>query len=207
VPGVAGVYISSKTTGPTLVHLVGDVLHEPEAGTGLPDHFMTLEGLGEICVIYRTLMGLGEKRVAVGDQYIITAKGTHIAGVEAASVLIINMNEELMAKMEGTETTEGLYDIVAENQEDLEFLLRWDGLSGKYQITRYKMSRENCLQVLQTAGDKGRRRSARENLLGRLSSMATVEFDELNCADTISLRTTLKGFSWELILIDKKTAN
>jgi AraC-like DNA-binding protein len=207
VPGVSGEYISNKTSGPALVHLVGDVLHEPEAGTGMPDQFMTLEGLGEICVIYRTLMGLGEKRVAVGDQYIITAKGTHAAGVEAASILIINTNEELMAKLEEPDSVDRLYDIVAENQEDLEFLLRWDGLSGKYQITRYKMLRENCLQVLQTAGDKGRRRSARENLLGRLSSMATVEFDELNCADTISLRTTLKGFSWELILIDKKTAN
>jgi AraC-like DNA-binding protein len=207
VPGISGEYISNKTSGPTLVHLVGDVLHEPEAGIGLPDRFMTLEGLGEICVVYRTLMGLGEKRVAVGDPYIITAKGTHVAGVEAASILIVNINEELMTKLVEANTSENLYGIVAENQDDLEFLLRWDGLSGRYQITRYKMSRENCLQVLQTAGEKGRRRSARDNLLGRLSSMATVEFDELDCVETISLRTTLKGFSWELILIDKKTAN
>jgi AraC-like DNA-binding protein len=207
VPGISGEYISSKTSGPTLVHLVGDVLHEPEAGPGLPDRFMTLEGLGELCVIYRTLMGLGEKRVAVGEQYIITARGTHVAGVEAASVLIVNINEELMTKFEQAEFADTLYEIVSANQEETEFLLRWDGLSGKYQITRYKMSRENCLHVLQTVGEKGRRRSARENLLGKLSSMATVEFDQLNCADTISLRTTLKGFSWELILIDKKTAN
>ena len=123
------------------------------------------------------------------------------------SVLIINTSEDFRTKLEETDATDALYEIVAENQDELEFLLRWDGLSGKYQITRYKMSRENCLQVLQTAGEKGRKRSARENLLGRLSSMANVEFDELNCADTISLRSTLKGFSWELILIDKKTAN
>jgi AraC-like DNA-binding protein len=207
VPGLTGEYISSKTMGPTLVHLVGDVIHEPEAGTGLPDHFMTLEGLGEICVIYRTLMGLGERRIAVGDQYIITGKGTHAAGVEGASVLIVNISDEFMTKLENAESPEALYEIVADNQDEAEFLLRWDGLSGVYKITRYKMSRDNCLHVLQNAGEKGRRHNARENLLGKLSAMASVEFDELDCADTLSLRTTMKGFSWELILIDKKTAN
>jgi AraC-like DNA-binding protein len=207
VPGVSGEYISNKTAGPTLVHLTGDVLHEQEAGPDLPDRFMTLDGFGELCVIYRTLMGLGEKRVAVGNHYIITAKGTHAAGVEAASVLIVNINNELMTQLEEAESPDALYKIVADDQDESEFLLRWDGLSGKYEITRYKMSRENCLHVLSTMGEKGRRRSARENLLSRLSAMAAVEFDELNCADTISLRTTLKGFSWELILIDKKTAN
>ena len=207
VPGLTGEYISSKTAGPTLVHLMGDVLHEAEAGTGLPDHFMTLESLGEICVVYRTLMGLGEKRIGVGDQYIITAKGTHAAGVEAASILIVNINQELMNKLESAENAAVLYEVVAADHRDLEFLLRWDGLSGVYQITRYKMSRENCLRVIKMAGENSKHRSARASLLGRLSSMPSVEFDELNCADTISLRTTLKGFSWELILIDKKTAN
>lgn len=207
VPGLTGEYISNKTAGPTLVHLVGDVLHEAEAGIGLPDHFMTMESLGDICVIYRTLMGLGEKRISVGDQYIITAKGTHATGVEAASVLIVNINEELLAKLAAAENSDALYDIVSADQQDAEFLLRWDGLSGEYRITRYKMSKENCLQLLQAAGDQGRRRTARENLLSRLASMPTVEFDELNCMDTMSLRTTLKGFSWELILIDKKKAN
>ena len=80
-------------------------------------------------------------------------------------------------------------------------------MGGEYSVTRYKMTRENCLQMVESAGHSSGKRPAREFLQNRLNAMAAVEYDMLNGADTISIRADLTGFSWELILIDKKTAS
>ncbi len=206
IPGLTGEYISKKTAGPVLVHLQGDALQNDEVRVGPLDHFMALPALGELGDVYRTYMGLGEKQLAAGEQYAISGKGTYVGGIESASVLFVNYNSELMDAL-GQENTGGIDGVPLEEYDDeAEFLLRWDGLGGEYNVTRYKMTKENCLSIIEGLANKGTKRTPRERLLNRLHGMASVEFDTIDGADTISLRATLRGFSWELILIDKKTA-
>ena len=45
--------------------------------------------------------------------------------------------------------------------------------------------------------------SRREELIRQWTSFPVIEFGQLTSSDTLSLRTTLKGFSAELILVDK----
>lgn len=207
IPGLTGEFISNRTTGPILVHLQGDVLHEEQAKGGLLDRLMNTGAMGDLNEGYKTFMSLGERRVAVGDQYIVSARGTHAAGVEAATILIVNTNGDLMTALESAESHDEVHRLLSDYRDESEFLLRWDGMGGEYLVTRYKMTRENCLQMVESAGFASAKRPARESLQNRLNTMATVEYDTINGADTISIRADLTGFSWELILIDKKTAS
>ena len=85
-------------------------------------------------------------------------------------------------------------------------MVRCAGMTGDFTISRYRISRQNCLMAIDSSGIHDKSHTAREILRGKLAAMPVVEFEEFHVADTISVRSTIKGFGAELILIDKKTA-
>lgn len=207
VPGLSAELFPAGARGPVLVHLAKDALWGDPAGEALPDKVFSLDVLSAIGGAYHTVMSLDEKRVVSSDQYIITARGTRQNGMEEVSVLFVNGSPELLERLEEAESPEEAAALIGASDQESEFLLRWEGFSGEYQVVRYRMTRENCVQALAKKDAKPGRHSIRRNLLTFLGALPAVEFEQVETAETISLRSTLSGFSWELLLIDKKTAN
>jgi hypothetical protein len=77
-------------------------------------------------------------------------------------------------------------------------------MSGEYKVSRYKISREKNIYDLEELLNPHGSYSKRKEMVSQWTSLPSVEFSEFTSSDTLSLRTTLKGFSAELLLVDKK---
>jgi AraC-like DNA-binding protein len=206
VPGLAGSLYSGGAQGPVLLHLGKDALWEEPAGEVLPDRFFNLPVLAPVSGLYHTVLALDERRMAASGSYLVTGRGTHHGGLESASVLFLNGDEDLLSALAGAASPGEAAALLPEWDKESEFLLQWEGLEGEYQVLRYRMTMDNCICALHGSDRLTGRHGARRSLLNLLGALPAVESDTLEATDTLSLRATLRGFSWELILIDKKTA-
>ncbi|MBQ2412559.1 MAG: hypothetical protein II313_03940, partial [Anaerotignum sp.] len=82
--------------------------------------------------------------------------------------------------------------------------IRCAGMSGEYTVSRYSISKEKNVYDLEETLYPHGSYSKRKEMLSQWTSLPSVEFGEFTSSDTLSLRTTLKGFSAELLLVDKK---
>lgn len=108
------------------------------------------------------------------------------------------------ADLKSTNSKEVTYDIIKKYDEEMEFLIRCSGLSGEFKVSRYKMFQNKVISDLEDVVRPRAIYSRREELIRQWTSLPVIEFGQLTSSDTLSLRSTLKGFSAELLLVDKK---
>ena len=86
---------------------------------------------------------------------------------------------------------------------DTDFLVKIKGLSGKYTVNRYKMSRENAITTYEDAINKQNFIGRRQMILNNWRTFPSIDFRQISVKTTLNLISRLSGFSAELILIDR----
>lgn len=205
VKGVYTDYINKKKAKPIIVdiNLQDDYMNKPVKSMVLRE-LMEKEHMKAMAEPYRILKSLGEMIIAAGRNYIITTASKYPGNLQNMSILVYNFNEEIESELKNTNSKKYTLDVVKKFDEELEFLVRFSGLSGEYKISRYKICKDKIVSDLQEMIYNQGSYSKRDELIRQWTSMPTVEFEEFTSSDTLSLRTTMKGFSAELLLIDRK---
>lgn len=153
---------------------------------------------------YELLRSLGETIIAWGRNYIVTTASKYPGNLQNLSILVYNFSEVVEADLKSTNSKEVTYDIIKKYDEEMEFLIRCSGLSGEFKVSRYKMFQNKVISDLEDVVRPRAIYSRREELIRQWTSLPVIEFGQLTSSDTLSLRSTLKGFSAELLLVDKK---
>lgn len=157
---------------------------------------------------YELLRSLGEVVIDGGRNYIITTASKYPGPLSNLSILVYNFNEAVENDLSNTCSMETTLDIVKKYEEEIEFLVRCSGMAGNFKISRYRVARNKVISDLEEAINPKLIMTRRQEIISEWTSLPVVEFGEITSSDTLSLRATLKGFSAELLLIDKViTAN
>jgi len=205
VKGVYTDYINKQRAKPIIVdiNLQEEYINRPAKSMALRD-LMEKDHMKSIAEPYRLLKGLGETVVAAGTNYIITTASKDQEILENLSILVYNFSEAVEMDLKNTNSRKYTLDVVRKFDEELEFLVRCSGMSGEYRISRYKIGKEKIVSDLEEMIYNQGASNKRDGLIRQWTSMPVVEFSEFTSSDTLSLRTTMKGFSAELLLVDRK---
>ena len=194
----------SKYSAPLIVDidLNGDFEASNDGGSALAA-LMSRSVLKPVAKPYSTIISLGEHPLASGDNYLITSPAKKGGDIRSLSVLVYNFDAEARKQLLEANKTAQAAELIREYDKEQEFLLRCSGLSGKFRIARYRLTRENCVRIYRLLLEHADTAHIREEVLQKWMSLPSVEFEEFTSADTLNLRTKMNGFSAELILIDK----
>ena len=205
VKGVYTDYINKQKAKPVIVdvNIQDDYSMAPQKTNELRE-LMQRENMKPMAGPYELLRSLGETIIVSGKNYIITTSCKYPGTLSSLSILVYNFNDAVEADLKNTTSKEATLDIIRKYDEEIEFLVRCSGLSGDFKISRYKTFRNKIISDLEDVIWPHSMYSRREEIISQWTSLPVIEFGEFTSSDTLSLRTTLKGFSAELILVDKK---
>ena len=157
--------------------------------------------LGEM---YRRFLQLDEKIIASGPNYIVTTPCEFPGRLDRLSILVFNMNENLIRILKKIQSREELLHVTEKYREETEFLVRCSGFDGDFRILRWRIEPEQIRFNLRTGAGKRGGADARTRLKREILSQPVVSFSEINTSDTLSVRSVFKGLGAELILINSK---
>lgn len=205
VKGVYTDYINKQKARPVIINVnMQDEYIFPEKKSEELRDLMELENMKPMAGPYELLKSLGETVIASGRNYIITTASKYPGALNNLSILVYNFSEVVGTDLKNAPSREASLDIIRKYDEEMEFLIRCSGLSGDFKISRYKTFRDKVISDLEEALHPRGVFSRRVELIRQWTSLPVIEFGEFTSSDTLSLRTTLKGFSAELLLVDKK---
>jgi len=176
---------------------------EKEKTPGLKS-LMEKEHMKPLATPYGILKSLEETTVASGENYIITTSWKSPGVANDLSILVYNFSHVLEEGLQRAGGKEQVLDLVSGFDGDMEFLLRCSGLEGDLRISRYKAPKSKLMFDFREAMKPHDLLARRQELLNRWDSLPIVEFEDFSSSGTLSLRSTLRGFSAELLLVDKK---
>lgn len=205
VKGVYTDYINKQKAKPIIVdvNIHDDYMGYQAKSLGLKE-LMERENMKPMAGSYELLKSLGETVVASGKNYIITTASKYPGPLSNLSILVYNFSDEVETDLKNTSSKEVTLDIIKKYDEEIEFLVRCSGLSGDFKISRYKTFRNKLISDLEAVIHPHGSFNRREEIISQWTSLPVIEFGAFASSDTLSLRSTLKGFSAELLLIDKK---
>lgn len=205
VKGVYSDYLKGKRHEPEIFELNLEEFADKEYQTGSQmDELMEMHAMKPVARPYNLLKGLGENVLISGDNYIISSASRLKTGVDQVSILLYNINGKMKKDILQSGRRERVLEIAKNFDDEAEFLVRIVGLSGEFRVSRYKLTRENALiafhEGLKEPGLSGKR----ETIINSWGAFPSIEFRKIITSDMVSVRSTLKGLSAELILIDRK---
>lgn len=153
---------------------------------------------------YKKLAKFDENVIASGENYIVSTKCKFPGTLDSLSILVYNFDEEVGKGLRKVMTEEELLKVVKQYDEDIEFLVRCNGLSGDFRILRYRYEKENIALRLEHELNHEKMADQRDIFINKLLSEAFITSGSYTSSDALSLRTTFKGIGAELILIDRK---
>lgn len=148
--------------------------------------------------LYRIMASLGEDVLAKEKGYIVTVDRAR-GGI---SLLIFNMEDQLGSKLMKLKDKKEIYEALAAYDVEMEALFRINNLSGEFKAYSYRFKPESYLAAYRHLIEKDDKGDMRKAILENWNSLPEVESRLLNATETLSIRTTLKGFCGELILIE-----
>lgn len=205
VKGVYTDYINKQRAKPVIVdvNIYDDYMGNRHPSSELQE-LMERDNMRSMAGPYELLKSLGETVIAAGSNYIITTASKYPGPLSNLSILVYNFSEVVGTDLRNTTSREATLDIIRKYDEEIEFLVRCSGLSGDFKISRYKVFKSKLISDLEDLIRPRGTYSRREEIISQWTSLPVIEFGEFTSSDTLSLRTTLKGFSAELLLVDKK---
>ena len=205
VKGVYSDYLSSKRAAPIIVDIdITETIKEARVPEVYPLGFLETDLLKPVSRPYNLFKSLKERVLIDGDHYIISTAARTLGGLTSISILVYNINEELKSNLLKPMVRELAFDAIKSYDEEQEVLIRCSGLMGEYRISRYKMTRESAIITYEDSLKPEGLASKRKAIINSWGTLPSVEFGRVAITDTLSIRTTLKGLSAELILIDKQ---
>ncbi|MEG0662083.1 MAG: AraC family transcriptional regulator [Anaerovoracaceae bacterium] len=206
VKGVYKDYVATRKNKPVIVDLDSEeegMFKEPEDSP--LSIIMERPVMKPVSGPYCLMKNLEENIIAMGSNYVVSSKEKYQGEISSLSILVYNFNDSLGNTLMKIDKTQSVYDQIRVYDESMELLVRCAGLSGEFSVSRYKVSRENSIMAFKQLLEKNDHVPTREIMIKKWTALPSVEFSTFSATDTLSLRSTLKGFSAELILVDKKT--
>lgn len=168
-----------------------------------PSRLLAAEIMKPLARPYNLMRSLHEPLLKNGTNYMITA--TASAGkTESISILLYNLNEEICADLQ-----RAAYDrmeilrYIEKVDINTNFLVKLTGLSGEYEISRYKMNRENAIIAYEDAINKQNFIGRRQMILNNWHTLPQIDSERVSACSALNLVSRLSGFAAELILIDR----
>ena len=120
------------------------------------------------------------------------------------SILIYNYDETLQGRITRGTGQSDLLDLMKGFDKEAEILVRCAGLSGDFNVVRYKVTRENIISASADWSRLSGTLNKRQAIINSWRSLPNIESGEISVSDTLNLRFVFRGLSAELILIDRK---
>ncbi|MDD2217281.1 MAG: AraC family transcriptional regulator [Eubacteriales bacterium] len=155
---------------------------------------------------YKLLKSLREHVRERGVNFIVTADTETGECEKCMSVLVYNLNDTMCSDFLAAQSKEKMLERIDTYNEGAEFLIRITELHGNFRISRYKLSQENIRCAYEEAinqSSKNISTGKRQAIVSNWSTLPDTRFDNVTTMGNLSLRSTLKGVSGELILIDR----
>jgi len=205
VKGVYSDYLKGKRHEPEIleVNLEEFVGWEYQTDSQM-DELMEMHAMKPVARPYNLLKGLSENVLISGDNYIISTASRLKAEVNQVSILLYNISGKMKKDIILSGRRERVLEIAKNFEDEAEFLVRIAGLSGEFRVSRYKLTRENALIAFHEGLKEPGMSTKRETIINSWGAFPSIEFRNIVTSDTVSVRSTLKGLSAELILIDRK---
>lgn len=205
VKGIYRSYMTPESITPTIIELDLNE-REPYMGGGKTklNLLMKKKIFEPISEPYKLIKSLNENTIIESDHYILTSCEKATEDVKSLSILLYQYDEGFLDLFGGNDDIPLFYRRLRDYNESVEFLLRLYGLSGEFRVLRYLMTKENALNSYRKLNRKDKSGAAREHMRDRWLSHPEVTSETLYAAESVSIRSTLKGCSAELILLDKK---
>lgn len=208
VKGVYTEYIKGKKPNPVIVELdiMAALLEE-----GVDNHFigelLERDNMKPIARPYNLMISLKERLLSSGINYMITTSCNGTTEINSISILVYNINDFIKNDLQHAESREKIYEIASQYDEEGEFLIKCQGLSGEFNVSRYKISQKNIVTAYQEGLRAPGVASKRETLISSWSTLPDVEFSAITTSEALSIRSTMRGISAEIILIDRQSAS
>lgn len=205
VKGVYSDYLKGKRPEPVIIDVNIEALltrdGNPESEM---DELMEMHAMKPVARPYNLLKGLNENVLLSSGNYMVTTSAKNREKPDNISLLLYNINGKMKADILQSGRRERVLEIARNYEEEAEFLIRVIGLAGEFKVSRYKLTRENALTAFHEGLKEPGLSTKRETLINGWGAFPTIEFRNIVTTDSISVRSTLKGLSAELILIDRK---
>lgn len=203
VKGVYADYVDKLRAKPVIINLNVEGRQERRDGSAEISEIMKREVNDILAEPYHRLMELNENIIASGDNYIVTSGGKSPGALKSLSILVYNFDENVGRSLRKIQTENDLLRIVRNYDEEIEFLIRCNGLSGDFRILKYRLERDNLMKKITDSLSPKDSENRRELLLDKFLASPHVSTSMYTSSDVLSVRTTFKGIGAELILIDK----
>ncbi len=205
VKGVYSEYIKGKKPDPVIVELdIQSALEKGNTGELFICSLLEKDNMKPIARPYNLMKSLKEKALTSGSNYIITTSSQNPEEINSISILVYNINDFIKNDLQNAENREKIYEICSQYDEEGEFLIKCQGLSGDFNVSRYKISQKNIVTAYQEGLRAPGVASKRETLISSWSTLPDVEFSSITTSEALSIRSTMRGISAEIILIDRK---
>ena len=205
VQGIYGDYFRERSLKPLIVELdLVDAFMDYHAKEPAIPYIKDEDVAKALFRPYNIFMSLKERILYATEGCIISTGAKHLSELGSITILIYDFNPESFMATSDTYSREAFLDIIKEYGDERETLVRCGGMSGDFRLARYRMSRENVISAYEEILRPQMTTNKRQAICNSWSTLPNVEFNEVSISDTLNLRTTLKGFSAELILVDKK---
>lgn len=202
VKGVYADYVDNLKAKPVIIDI--DTQSEyTDAQQSIIAEIMNREVNKILAEPYDMLMELDERVIASSGNYIITTNDDPSEGIERLSILLYNFDENVERSLRKIHSENDLLRVVRNFEEEIEFLLRCNGVSGKFKVLKYRLEKDNLIKKISDALNPKGINNMRDILIGKLAASPNVTISTYTSADVLSIRTTFKGMGAELILIDK----
>lgn len=205
VKGVYTDYLKQQRAEPVIVELD---LNDEDAfrmDTGKKTCIETLAGKDNfkpVASIFNIVKELREEIIDRGTNHIVSAEVGSL-GSRGLSVAFFNIDDELAGRLKEMEDIRSVYEEVKSYNKEIEILLRLNGLAGEFKVSRYRVTAQNCITAYeQVLNRREESLSPREAVLKEWMALPEVESRVLSATEVLNIRSALRGFSGELVLID-----
>ncbi len=150
------------------------------------------------------LIELDEEPFAAAANYIVTRPRSKKGYSEKNfSILFFNYDEKLFEKKGLAVSPAELKDAINRYAGKLEILIRLQGVSGEYRISRYSLTKENLQAACSSESGGETAMGKREQMVSHWQEIPSFAVEIQQAVDSLNIKSYLTGFGTELVLIDK----
>lgn len=145
---------------------------------------------------------MGENLISSGENYMITTQDKFPGALNSISILVYNFDSNICKSLKRIGSTSDLLRVIRNYDSESEFLIRCTGLSGQFNILRYRLNRENFMRRIEAVNKTEAALSSRKQLINKLACEPSISSATYSSSDALSVRSIFKGIGAEMILID-----
>jgi len=198
-------YICRGKSSASIIDIdIADCMADRRKKNLFPEGLFDKEMLKAAIRPYSLFKNLNEPVLFTSSQCAISAGGGDPSSLGSLSVLAYNYDDEFYKKLMSAAGKENFIELLKTYDEESEILVRCAGITGNFRVNRYKMSKQNVICACEDWTKATATLNKRQAILNSWSTLPNIETGEITVSGMLNLRLVLRGFSAELILIDRK---